>query len=43
LDPISASRLFATFYSGNPVFADESVAQAESAKRGTHGKDEVHQ
>jgi coenzyme F420-reducing hydrogenase gamma subunit len=40
LDPVHASRLFATFYSGDPVFAAQSVALADSAKaaRGEEGE-----
>ena len=40
LDPLSASRLFATFYAGNSVFAEQSerlADTAESAHRGEGG------
>ena len=38
LDPLSASRLFATFYAGDPVFAEEAERLAETAESATRGE-----
>jgi hypothetical protein len=31
--PVDASRLFATFYAGNPTFGDQAVALSRSDSR----------
>jgi hypothetical protein len=38
--PVDASRLFATFYVGNPVFGNQATALAASSETGLNEQEE---